>query len=231
MSSETKDGVTVASDSYKIKIKDARMYVPYVYANREIMDDIKNNIAKKPAVYHVKHIVTKAIPILTSTLEHTIDTISKGQMPSKIIVGLISATAKQGELDTTPFFFGARYLKKIELNVNGMPYSKRALTSDYNQHAYAKTYMNLFESLNYIEDGANTPQINSTDFNQGYALYPFNLNPGCCSDPGMFKKSGDVSIYLEFEEDPRAVHLQMIVMSVYDKCIKIDEDRNFTKDW
>ena len=76
-------------------------------------------------------------------------------------------------------------MKKIELNVNGMPYSKRALTSDFKQNAFAKTYMNLFESLNYIEDGANTPQINSTEFEYGYALYPFNLNPGCCSDPGI----------------------------------------------
>jgi len=231
MSNEKKDNVTVPNDSYKIKIIDAKMYVPYVHVNKETMMDIEKNIEKKPAVYHVKHIITKAFPILTSTLEHTIDNVSKGQMPSKIIVGFINAKAKQGELDTTPLFFGGYNMKKIELNVNGMPYSKRALTSDYKQNAYAKTYMNLFESLNYIEDGANTPQINSSEFEYGYALYPFNLNPGCCSDPGIFKKSGDVSIYIEFEEDPRAQNLQMIVMSVYDKCIKIDSDRNFTKDW
>lgn len=217
---------------YKIKIKDARMYVPYVHLSETTMEEINETLEDKPAVYEVKRILTKSIPVNAKTKEHQIDDISKGRLPNKIIAGFISTKAKQGEFKTSPFVFYPYKLKKIELKINGMPYSKRALTPDYATNDYTKTYMNLFESLNYIEDGANTPLITKADFKSGgNTFYAFNLNPSCHSDPGVFKKSGNVSIYLEFEDDTVTDDLQMIVMSIYDNSIKIDKDRNFTKDW
>ena len=85
--------------------------------------------------------------------------------------------------------------------------------------------------MNYIEEGASTPHIDIDDWISGYALYPINLVPGCHSEPGIMKKNGDVTVYVEFEEETIWDELQMIVMSTYDNCIKIDKDRNFTKDW
>ncbi len=226
MTREVKNGSPVPVDSYMIKIKDARMYVPYVHVSEKAMDEINTTLKKSPACYPIKRIVTKAIPVNAKEKEHTID-VSKGRLPAKMIVGFISASAKQGEMNTTPFYFGKYSVKKMEVQVNGMPYSKRALATD------EKTYMNMFESLNYIDDGANTPNIDLHDFETGgFALYPFNLNPGCPSEPSVMKKNGDVSVYVEFEDDPVIKeNLQMIIMCVYDNCIKIDKDRNFTKDW
>ena len=228
---EEEDGPLVDNDFYKFKITDAKMYVPYVHVSDKAMDDIEKQLEKKPAVYPIQRLVTKAIPINARTQEHLLENISKGQLPNKMIVGLVSTKAKQQDLSQSPFFFGSYNVKKIEVNVDGMPYSKRALTPDTSKGAYTKTYMNMFESLNYIQEGANTPVISSENFRYGYALYPFNLNPGPATDPGIFKKTGNVNIYLEFEESVRCEDLQLVVMCVYDKTIKIDNERNFTKDW
>ena len=111
-----------------------------------------------------------------------------------------------------------------------MPYSKRAFIPDPDKWGYAKTFMNIFESLNYTEEGANTPVISTDDFRAGNAIYPFNLNPGCASDPGVLKKNGNVSIFLEFEETVTTWDLQLLVMCINDNCVKIGTDRNFTKD-
>ena len=96
--------------------------------------------------------MTKTISIDANTEEHHLENISKGQLPTKMIVGLVSTKAKQQDLTQSPFFFGAYNVKKMEVNVDGMPYSKRALTPDTTNAAYAKTYMNIFESLNYIKE-------------------------------------------------------------------------------
>lgn len=232
MSNEKKDdGNTVANDSYKLKITEAKMYVPYVHLTEKAMNDIEKELEKKEAVYPIQRIVTKVIPIDAKQEEHTLENISKGQLPNKMIVGLVKTKAKQQDLSQSPFFFGTFDVKKIEVNVDGMPYGKRALTPNPDKWAYAKTFMNIFESLNYINEGSNTPVISSIAFGEGYALYPFNLNPGCSSDPGIFKKSGSVSIFLEFEEKVTNEDLQLVVMCIYDSTIKIDKDRKFTKDW
>lgn len=221
----------VDNDTYKLKITDAKMYVPYVHLTEKAKEDIENELKKKPAVYPIQRIVSKVIPINAQTEEHPLENISKGQLPNKILASLVRTKAKQQDITQSPFFFGTYKVKKIELNVDGMPYSKRALTPDPDKWAYAKTYMNVFESLNYTEEGANTPVISRDDFGTGFAIYPFNLNPGCASDPGMLKKSGNVSLFLEFEETVDVTDLQLVVMCIYDNCIKIDKDRNFTKDW
>ena len=213
---------------YKIKIKDARMYVPYVHLSEKAMDEIQEGLKKKDAVYPIKRVMTKAIPINTKTIQHNIEKVSTGQLPTKMIVGFVDSAVKQGDISTNPLNFDDHDLEKIELRVNGMPYSKRALTAKFDEQNYAKTYMNLFESLNYIEEGSNTPPITKEDFSGGYSLYAFNLSPS--PDSCVFREKGDVSIDLAFKEGTNK-DLQMIMMFVYDNCLKIDKDRNFTKDW
>ena len=232
MSSAKKDDKTtpVDNDTYKIKITDAKMYVPYVHLTEKAKEEIDEELKEKPAVYPIQRIVTKVIPVNAQMEEHTLENISKGQLPNKIVVGLVQTKAKQQDITQSPFFFGTYKVKKIELNVDGMPYSKRALTPDPDKWGYAKTFMNIFESLNYTEEGANTPVISTDDFRAGYAIYPFNLNPGCASDPGVLKKNGNVSIFLEFEETVTTWDLQLLVMCINDNCVKIGTDRNFTKD-
>ncbi len=226
--SAMKDGNNKALE-YKIKIKDARMYVPYVHLSEKAMNEIQDTLKKKDAVYPIKRIMTKSLPINTKTVQHNIEKVSTGQLPTKMIVGLVDSAVKQGDISKNPFNFDDHDLEKIELRVNGMPYSKRALTAKFDEQNYAKTYMNLFESLNYIEEGSNTPPITKEDFSGGYALYAFNLSP-CPEDSGIFREKGDVSIDLSFKEGTNK-DLQMIMMFVYDNCLKIDKDRNFTKDW
>ena len=114
-------------------------------------DKIKNDLEKKPAVYQIQRIVTKVIPINAQTEEHELENISKGQLPNKVVVGLVKTKAKLQDLTQSSFFFRTYKVKKMELNVDGMPYSKIAITPDMNKQAYAKTYMNIFESLNYTE--------------------------------------------------------------------------------
>ena len=214
---------------YKIKIKDARMYVPYVHLSEKAMDEIQDGMKKKDAVYPIKRIMTKAIPINTDTLQHNIEKISTGQLPTKIIATLVFSTAKQGEYIYSPYNFANFDVDKIELRVDGMPYGKRALTPQIRDKYYAKTYMNLFESLNYTEEPTNAPPITSEDFANGYALFAFNLNP-VPEGNSVFKEKGDVSLDISFK-DPRLKTLHLIIMCVYDNCLKIDKDRNFTKDW
>ena len=218
---------------YKMEIKDAKIYVPYVHVSEKTMDDLEEQLKKTPVLYPIQRIHTKSFPIDTKSTSVTIEEISRGQMPKKVVIGVVTDKRKAGDLKLNPFNFdgaAAEFnITKMELNVDGMPYAKRALTPDFKKD-YGKTYMNFYESLNFTQDGTNTPAIPMDDYKNGYCLFPFNLNPGCCSDPGVFKKDGLLSLDIEFENAPTET-LQVIVLCVYDNTISIDKDRQFSKDW
>ncbi len=218
---------------YKMEIKDAKIYVPYVHVSEKTMDDLEEQLKKTPVLYPIQRIHTKSFPIDTKSTSVTIEEISRGQMPKKVIIGVVTDKRKAGNLKLNPFNFdggAAEFnITKMELNVDGMPYAKRALTPDFKKD-YGKTYMNFYESLNFTQDGTNTPAIPMDDYKNGYCLFPFNLNPGCCSDPGVFKKDGLLSLDIEFEKAPTET-LQVIVLGVYDNTTSIDKDWHFTKDW
>jgi len=222
------------TENYEMDIKDAKIYVPYVHVSDKTIEDIEKTLLTKPVLYPIQRIHTKSFPIDTKTTSVTIEEISRGQMPKTIVIGVMTAKRKSGALKLNPFNFdgaAAEFnITKMELNVDGMPYAKRALTPDFKKDDYGKSYMNFYESLNFTQDGTNTPAIPIADYKNGYCLFPFNLNPGCCSDPGVFKKDGLLSLDIEFEKAPTET-LQVIVWGVYDNTISINKDRHFSKDW
>ena len=147
---------------YKMEIKDAKIYVPYVHVSEKTMKDIEERLQKTPVLYPIQRIHTKSFPIDTKTTSVTIEEISRGQMPKKVIIGVVTDKRKAGNLKLNPFNFdGAATefnITKMELNVDGMPYAKRGLTPNFKKD-YGKTYMNFYESLNFTQDGTNTPAI------------------------------------------------------------------------
>jgi len=221
-------------EKYKMQIKDARIYVPYVHVSEKTMDEIEETLKKTPVLYPIQRIHTKSFPIDTKSTSVTIEEISRGQMPKKVIIGVMTDKRKSGDLKLNPFNFEGSTrefnITEMELNVDGMPYAKRGFTPDFKTGGYGKSYMNFYESLNFTQDGTNTPAIPFSDYKNGYCLFPFNLNPGCSSDPGVFKKDGLLSLDLEFEKAPTET-LQVIVLCVYDNIISIDKERHFSKDW
>jgi len=220
------------SKKYIIKIKDAKIYVPYVQVSQKIMEEIQQS--KKPAIYPIQRVHTKTLPIRTTGTDFTLD-ISKGRLPKRMVIGLVTDKAKAGAYKLNPYNFrplvaNVYNLTRLEVNVDGMPYAKRAFTPEFDKDLFSKEFLNLYESLNYLEDGTNPPAIPFEDFKFGYALFPFTLSPGCISEPGAFKKEGELSVELTFEKAPTEA-LQAVVMCVYDNNISIDEQRNIETDW
>ena len=214
---------------YKLKINHAQLYVPYVQVAAKTVDDIEKSLESKPVSYPIQRIHTKTIPIGTTSTDLSLE-ISKGRLPKRMVMGLVEDEAKVGAYKKNPYLFrgserNVYELTKLELNVDSMPYAKRAFKPNFPGDDFFKTYMNLFDSLNYIQDATNAPAIPVEEFKFGYCLFPFTLNPGCTSEPGVFKKEGTVSVDLSFKAAP-AKALSLVVMCIYDNTIRIDKERN-----
>ena len=218
---------------YRLKISQARLSVPYVQVAAKTVEDIEKALETTPVSYPIQRVHTKTIPIGTTSADLTID-ISKGRLPKRVIMGLVEDTAKVGAYTKNPYMFSQRVagiyeLTKLELNVDSMPYGKKGFTKNFGGNIAHSLFTNLYESLNYIQDGTNAPILNVYDYVNGYFLIPFNLNPGCTSDPGTYKKEGTVSVDITFQKAPTKA-LSLVVMTIYDQVIRIDKDRNVQTD-
>jgi len=218
---------------YSTSINNAALRVPYVQLSDKSMTEIKETLKKTPVLYPIQRIVMKNLSISSTTTNVFKFEISNGQLPKKVIAAITTDDAMTGDVNKNPFCFSGKHvsytISKIELNVDGMPYAKRAFTPDIEKGDYAISYMNFFESLNFLCDAGNAPSIPYDDFNN-YCIFPFNLNPACISDPGVFKNIGTVGLEIEFESKPKET-LQLIVMLIYDNCVSINHERRFTMDW
>jgi len=218
---------------YTTSMNSAALHVPYVQLSDKSMTEIKETLKKTPVLYPIQRIVMKNISISSQTTNVFKFEISNGQLPKKVIAAITSDNAMTGDVNENPLCFSGDNplytLSKIELNVDGMPYAKRAFTPDIKKGDYAISYMNFFESLNFTCDPGNSPSIPYDDFNS-YCIFPFNLNPACISDPGVFKNIGTVGFEIEFESKPNQT-LQLIVMLIYDNCVSINHERRVTMDW
>ena len=231
-SNETKaDNSAIEDDYYKLKILEAKIFVPYVQLATKTMDDIETILEKSPVVYPIQYVMNKSFPVNSKIKQQTVGSISKGQLPNKIIAAFIGSDIKIQDITKSPFSFLPHNVSKFELKVDGSNYGKCAFDPDYTKKSYSKTYFDLFDSLNYVGNTGHSAPISKEEYIGGYNIYCYSLNPGCLSNKGAFRKRGDVSIYLEFEENSAAEDLQLIVTCIYDKELKIDEFRNFTKDW
>jgi len=75
---------------YKMEIKDAKIYVPYVQVSEKTMEDIEKQLQKTPVLYPIQRIHTKSFPIDTKSTSVTIEEISRGQMPKKVVIGVVT---------------------------------------------------------------------------------------------------------------------------------------------
>ncbi len=130
-----------------------------------------------PYEYPFRHIDSQFL-----TLGNGIATFSEmfhtnGQLPSRIIIGMISQNAHDGHYQHNPFNFQHFNLQNISLNVNGKVYPTTGqLTTDYTatQNKYLAAYNNTLHEVGILTTDRPFP-IKYEHFRQGYALYAFDL--------------------------------------------------------
>ncbi|GFU40440.1 uncharacterized protein TNCV_1208071 [Trichonephila clavipes] len=121
-----------------------------------------------------------------------------GVLPSRIIFGLISTSAFNGDMKKNPFNFKHYNLNHILLSENGIQTSTTAYTPDYAKYLYARNYLNLFTDL-----AQHKTNVSYGDYKENICLYVFDLTQDkSVKEPfENVTQSGDISLHLKFDAD------------------------------
>ncbi|KAI8484230.1 hypothetical protein Bbelb_380150 [Branchiostoma belcheri] len=219
-------------EQYKVVITEASVFLRKVNLLPTYQLSIESRLNKETAKYPLRRIQVK--PFTISQGNHTVsnDNLFLGQVPKRVVIALVDNAAFQGSYGTNPYNFQHFNLNHISLCVDGREVPHKALTPNFEQGQYIRSYMNLFGPTGKLgQDCGNL--IARDDFDKGYTIYCYDLRPDLCGlggDHFNVIKQGNLRLELHFAQALERT-VVAIVFAEFDNLLEINRQRNVSFDY
>ena len=210
------------AENYKLKITTAVLKVCYV--SLHLMVIVAHNEALKisPALYPFWRSNVKSFSVAGGSHTFMTDNIFHRQVPSKIIIGMVSNSAYSGDYDKNPFNFMNMGLNYLEINVDGQPVPSRPFRPNFDENDYVSSYLSLLDS---DLDSKSGIIIKPTHYANGYTLYLFDIQSFLSGSVMAKSPSGRVRLGVRFSK-ALGETINIIVYAKFPEIMSIDQSRN-----
>ncbi|CAF2068692.1 unnamed protein product [Rotaria magnacalcarata] len=215
------------------KIQEVYLYIRRVQINPKIFFDVEQQLAKETAKYPLNRVETKILTLETGISNKQLDNIFLGNLPRRIVVGILNHTATDGDYASSPFVFSNHNLTSIHAYVNGMSVGKGYDCLYSAVGTVNSLCMRAYDSIYTVSSGpaALGNGITLQDYaNNGYALYAFDLSPDAapdCDDYINPIQTGVFSLRLSFSVALGAP-LNLLIYAESTGLVEIDKTRSIT---
>ena len=168
-----------ANADFDIVIEDIAVKVCKVKVNPAIIYSHSQALKSKPAMYPYTKTTVKHITLMSGSTNVVLENIFQDVKPTRIIVGMTSTNAVNGDYKLNPWNFQHYDLQQLTMYCDGIPVNGVPLKLDFNEDKGATNvaaYVKLFEHGGTLTTDAGN-DITRSDFNNGYALFCFDLEP------------------------------------------------------
>jgi hypothetical protein len=220
----------VSDGTPALRILSAMLHVRKVRVNPKIMLAHAAVLEKTTIKYPIKRVETKTFTISSGVASITLDNVSLGPLPKKIVFALVTSKAYNGDLTENCFKFQNLGLSKVSVSIDGeeAPYSPLEL--DFSNFSYVKAYYTLFNGLDRacLDIGNN---ISFLDYKDGYTMFAFDLTPDMCNgDHFNLVKNGNLRISLNFKTN-LGENVNCLVYMEHENIIEINKARQILYDY
>lgn len=224
-----------AGPDYKIGIQNAVLKVRSVKVSPTLQLLHLNELKKGTnAKYPIRRVDCKTYTIPTGNPSLYRDDLFNGQVPKRIVLGMVDSDAFNGSYTKNPFSFKLYEANSVKLNVDGemIPFQPLNLKlTQASQRNFMEAYQTLFSGTGrlFADSGID---ISRQDYNKGYGLIVFDLTPDLCSTSDHFnqRQKGNVSLDIQFSTGlPNAINL--VVFGEFESIVEIDYSRHVTFDY
>ena len=224
-------GHTVAGTTYKVHIEKAVLIVRRVTVNPSIsVEHNKLLNSGSNAKYPLRRAVVNTFTIPQGTLSKVQDNIIQGQLPRRVVLGMVKNVNYNGSLTTNPFDFDHFNTNFLALYVEGEPVPSQPYKPKFDNKQYLRSYLSLYEGTGMLNDDRGN-HISRKDYPNGYMLHVFDLTADMAEGQHMDPiKHGSLRVEIHFEQaltDP----LNVILYCEYDNNLQIDRARNVVTDF
>ncbi|CAH3126509.1 unnamed protein product [Porites lobata] len=224
---------SAAGANFKVVITEAILFVRRVKVASSIILGHAAGLKHASAKYPIRRIDCKVLSIPRGFSSFNPDNIFLGQIPKRIVLGLVDTEAYNGSYRTNPFNFNHHNLTQVGVYVDGEQIPRKPLFLKFDaaggQNVIAG-YQSLFSGIGKLSQDMGN-QINRSDYGSGYTLFAFDLTPDHCpGDHFELIKQGNLRLELHFSE-ALANTVNLIVYAEFQNVIEVDANRNVLYDY
>ena len=217
--------------SYHVRIEEAVFEVRKVKVATSEQLHLEKVLMTSGAKYPLAHVVTRHFTLAAGASTANVDALFTGQIPTKVIIGLVNNEAFVGSWNKSPFNSAHMDLNQACLVVDRRPLPAQPWQPDFTQGLYAETYHALLKSAGmYPSDWSNG--LSAAQFVGGTMLLSWDLTPDESDGTAYLspRPLGTVKASLRFAK-PLPAKTTLLAYAQYDKLVIVDAYRTVTFDY
>lgn len=231
----SKDAFSLMSDaanpSFRVKIHECKLLIRKAYISPTVFVAQARAFEVGNAKYPIRRVVCKSYSVGTGMRDNVHEGLFTGQIPSRIVVGMVDNAAFNGAFNRNPYNFKHFNLSSIKIYVDGQVNNNiKAIECDFENHHSLAGYLSLFTgSGKYRRDEGL--DIDRKEYERGYTLFAYDLSPDL-SEEGYFNlaKEGSIRVELKFAEAlPNTVNV--IAYAEFESIIEINREKQVLIDY
>lgn len=216
--------------TYKVRIEEAVMIVRREKPSPGVQLGHAKALQTATAKYPILRTYCKSFSIPRGSLSYTQDNVFQGQLPQRLIVGLVDNDAMNGSFAKNPFNFKHYGLNFLACYVDGRAIPFKALTPNFDAGHYMPSYFSLFQVTGRSSGDVGT-DISRKDYDKGYTLFGFDLTPDSCQgDHFNVVKNSNMRLEVHFAE-ALPTTINVILFSEFNNVIEVDKSRTVLFDF
>ena len=223
--------MTASPNDFKLHILDATLQVRKVKVAPTIALDHASTLDRGiPAKYPMRRGIVSSFTVPANSLSFNKENLITGQLPRRIVLGMVANDAFNGAAKKNPFYFENYGLNFLTLNAGSQQFPSTPLTLDYGRGAFTQAFQQLHQAMG-LTNSKEGLTITLETFKNGNNLYAFDLTAdqaeGAHIDP---IKYGSVRMEAHFDTQlPNPINV--IVYAEYDNLLQVDKARNILTDF
>ncbi|GAA6228946.1 uncharacterized protein F54H12.2-like [Lates japonicus] len=149
-------------------------------------------------------------------------------MPKYVVLAMVHHKAFTGRRNLSPFNFIHNDVEYLALCQNGRQVPAKAFQPQFNIGLSVREFYMFLATGRHLKDLPLS--INREEFNDGYSLFVFNLNPGDDNDALSPVSNGNLRLEMRFRV-PLPHTTTLIVYACYNSILEINSKRQVLVDY
>lgn len=200
---------------YHLQIVDATFRLCVQTPNSALLVAHDKMSKQSPAIYPLSGTTIKIASIGAGNYGFTTDDMFQGEVPSRLILGMVTSRAYSGDYKRSPFNFQPFGCNFVALYVDGQSVPTKPLQPDFDNDAYVEAYRTLTSFGDEVD-------VDRAAYKDGFTLFVLDL-----SQHGDFesKRRGHCRLELRFAR-PLSESVTLIMHAQFPRIFYVDESRN-----